>query len=304
MKKIAQKAPQVNLTPQTPQALTVNPHYARLIAQVSERGYDPAQVSECLAQGVYLKALYTDARGCAHYEAAVLRPDLDRACHVQIIHGQKEQSAGCITCAQGATPTFGYNPYTVNDCPAVGAAIVAFVALKRDYGSYLQVTEVATPADVEIEVGGDITGDTTGDSEPADDPIDLPHPLTLAQQVAGELKKDYGQILGKRVDRALELAMGGQTDFPEYDTRVDLATMNRECDCPDAKHREIRLSFTGAACKHALAQYIAYRVECEQDAIAARKRLDKQEMRRLRGPVATNPQPAQVQPASFQPAYF
>lgn len=106
-------------------------------------------------------------------------------------------------------------------------------------------------------------------------------PKSPAEEIAEELKHRYGEM-GGRIDRALELVKQGVVEFPKYETAGNDAQCppRRECKCPDAQHRAPRLDDVGCACKHGLAQHIAWLVEKQADQVGYRKLIDRIEMRR------------------------
>lgn len=105
---------------------------------------------------------------------------------------------------------------------------------------------------------------------------------SLAAQHAAILTTEY-PALATRIAAGLALAEAGVVEFPQYETAYDPATINgnRSCGCPDSVNRNPRARW-GAACKHAIAQEIAHRVENERRATAYRKLTDRIEGDRAR----------------------
>lgn len=145
-----------------------------------------------------------------------------------------------------------YNPYLSQNCPAFQAA----------YVHYLANHHPAMPFELVL------------DDEPAREP------LTEVELVAQDMVAEFGE-LGGRVARALALVQADTVEFPHYDTRVELATMQRHCDCQDRSPRV----WYGKACKHTLAQYMAAEVENLREAAGLRRLGDSWEAMRQRDQV-------------------
>lgn len=182
---------------------------------------------------------------------------------VQLTPGE---AAGCLTCTKAEEARRGVIPGSISKlavCPASAAACVRYI-IDRKWDKY--------GADFEAFRAGDL-----GNSE------DLPAPLTTPQEIAADLRTEYPELAG-RIDKALALVEAGATEFPQYSTAFDPATIhgNWNCDCPDAINREPRAKF-GIACKHALAMEIARRVKVQENGVAYRELVSDLERERARG---------------------
>lgn len=107
--------------------------------------------------------------------------------------------------------------------------------------------------------------------------------MTPAQEIAAAMKAEYPH-LDSRIDSALALVEAGTIEFPQYQTSHTIGNggkPNRDCNCPDAMHRGFRAEW-GIACKHTIAQEIAYRVEREFNQVVQREIIDTLEWRQHR----------------------
>jgi hypothetical protein len=97
--------------------------------------------------------------------------------------------------------------------------------------------------------------------------------LVARQRIAASSRK----MLASRLEKAVELAEAGETDFAEYGTeRTDHGYYgNRHCNCPDATYRHLHVSPVGLCCKHTLAQYLAEQVQAEANRVADRVLIDQ-----------------------------
>lgn len=242
-----------------------DPRISKLLDQITTRGYDRAAVEQCLSSGVLIRYQYPDQRGNSHYDVSVGRPD--RPCQLQMTIGPDGRKVGCVTCTREQT-NGRYAPVLVQDCPAVGAAMVAYALTGGT------ISRAGNFVSLESETS------ETQNPEPGTKNSEL----TNADAIAADIIAEYGHDFGGRIERALELVKAGETEFPHYNTSYAPIGFYglRVCFCKDAQHRAPRANW-GVACKHCLAQEIKHRLDSEAEATAYRKHTDRFERYRSDG---------------------